>query len=359
MAPRRGGMTPYLALANVSCVPRELRMEAGQDPARPKCLLDGEPVNVTSIRHVHGGGGVWIDGQPVFDVIFVGMDGAPRFAVPPEDEAADWYDRLDSGPHAFVDWSDIESIKANPALDQERIRRLPGMAAVRWERRLIQVLSILHRNAAELRQLLAVVDSPDGPLLLDQANPYFAEHSQELLRQLHNTLASMTTRVDLQRIMVRDEWNFPAEWREIHRERLDELIANGVLQFFHDLRNFMLHRELPVATYTLRQDAGVVTFTLELPVSELLSRHAWKVQAREWLEQQGSSLQLSAILDEYMQLVTSFDGWLMSEFRRQTAVEIEELERQIAQHRERFADSMPDFVLDADDIQDLEIGRDT
>jgi len=74
-------------------MPRQLRLtfDPSASPPLPRYDLDGEPVPALSLKHVPFGGGVWIDGEPQFDLEVYKLDGAMAFTVPPEADAPDWY----------------------------------------------------------------------------------------------------------------------------------------------------------------------------------------------------------------------------------------------------------------------------
>lgn len=283
---------------------------------------------------------MWIDGEPQFDLEVYKLDGSLAFTVLPEAEAPDWYERLATGNFAFVDWGDEETVRSIPLLDWKRVQRLPGAEALRWRESLARIQGILLANASDLMKSIEVWGSPGSGTQDSHRLPVW----DDVERLLHNTVASMVSRVDLTRGLVRS-WSFDRGWIEDeYQRRVNELVAHDVVPFFHELRNYILHHRLVTPTSTIQVQAVPGLFVV-LSTSELLD-HGWNARQRAWIAGHGEHLILAPALREYMGLINAFDAWLGAEFERQSHDIVVNFMREVDEHARRHPAEPPKLVLD-------------
>jgi hypothetical protein len=333
-------------------MPRQLRLtfDPSASPPLPRYDLDGEPVPALSLKHVPFGGGVWIDGEPQFDLEVYKLDGAMAFTVPPEADAPDWYERLATGNLAFVDWGDEETVRSTPLLDWKRVQRLPGAEALRWRESLGRIQSILLANVRDLMESIEVWGSPGSGTQGSPGLPAW----EDVERLLHNTVASMKSRVDLTRGLVRS-WPFEDGWvAGDYQRRVDELVSHDVVPFFHELRNYILHHRLVTPTSIIQVQA-VPGLSVVLSTGELLD-HGWSARERAWIASHGEHLVLAPALREYMGLINAFDAWLDAEFQRQSHGIVVDFMREVAEHAQRHPAEPPKLVLDFNALAAGELG---
>ncbi|MEV5962744.1 hypothetical protein AB0L70_13335 [Kribbella sp. NPDC051952] len=174
----------------------------------------------------------------------------------------------------------------------ERAEAHPGRtAAQRWamwrtvvdiydanERELLKTLAPADLSAEKAMDLIRSV----GPQRRDRPD-YFIE----VYRLLHNYLASVKTLVDHSRVLMQ---GYP-ESSPIRTEYEARAAAVGQIssvKFIQELRNVVLHAELPELISTVRWDAGddKAHHILALDREALLAKGGWAKQARLFIEDQ-------------------------------------------------------------------------
>jgi hypothetical protein len=120
---------------------------------------------------------------------------------------------------------------------------------------------IFINNYNELRTALMLFKNPEVSLqLMDQDHPEKLDQFQsEIIRFFHNFLASAKSLVEHTRILVRDLY-LGSEFENNYNEKVnDEFTSSELTRFIQDLRNYILHKGLPMtsATINFSRDNGV------------------------------------------------------------------------------------------------------
>jgi len=141
---------------------------------------------------------------------------------------------------------------------------------------------------------------------------------EDVERLLHNTVASMKSRVDLTRGLVRS-WPFEDGWVEgDYQRRVDELVSHDVVPFFHELRNYILHHRLVTPTSIIQVQA-VPGLSVVLSTGELLD-HGWSSASVRGLPVMASiSFWRQRCASTWASSTLSMPGWMRNSSASPTA----------------------------------------
>jgi hypothetical protein len=179
-------------------------------------------------------------------------------------------------------------------------------------------------------------------LLLRYENPGFAfriwpdrvgDFLVEVAVRLHNFVASVMTLVEHTRILVRSRWS-ESEFFDEYTERIEAFRTSPVAQFVQDLRDYTLHRKLPVTGAQISSHSPPVVF-LEVP--KLKDWPRWSKPAQALLDKAPDNLPLRPLIDEYERLVEGLYVWMENRIKEIHASDwavLEELERRLAELEE-------------------------
>jgi hypothetical protein len=154
----------------------------------------------------------------------------------------------------------------------------------------------------------------------------------EVIRLLHNYLASAMTLVDHTRKLFKDEYA-GTEFEKEYTKKIDELfVQSPVSRFIQDLRNYSMHRMLPMAgaSVAFSEETGM-THSIYLSKDKLINWDGWKQNSRVYLDKQEDSIKLLQLVHEYTKNVMGFQTWFQekqNEIHSEAMKELEELEKQ-------------------------------
>ena len=105
--------------------------------------------------------------------------------------------------------------------------------------------------------------------------------------------------------------------------------------FVQDLRNYMLHNELPItsASLVVIPDERIDSI-IKLNVKKLRHGKKWSKEAKEYINSIGDEIRLDEIIDKYRSLVVNFYKWFgqrQSELHKNDFEEISRLRKRIDQ----------------------------
>lgn len=148
-----------------------------------------------------------------------------------------------------------------------------------------------------------------------------ARFLKEVIRLLHNFVASAQTLVEHTRIIVRRLYS-RTEFLIEYQDRIDsEFKTNGLVQFVQELRNYILHQQMPGITATLSlnlQDHGI-----RLHAHQMKSSWPGNRISKDFLLQLDEIVPLLTLVEDYRVTVLRFYQWLET---RQTELHKTEFE---------------------------------
>lgn len=211
-------------------------------------------------------------------------------------------------------FSERDALLAMPGrqliLDIEQVDRIS-----RIQRRNVQdFLSHTSSLGADLTFPLQILDSVNR-----EVHRLFEE---EVERLLHNVVASVMSRIDLQRKLVRRVWSSdPTFLAGPLRQQTELFRQDGACRFLQNLRNYMLHNALPArfANYQFYGDGRLVYSVLLSAESLLNTWNRWDPVARSWLESKMQhddnrrDINIGEIVSYYAEKSEVFDRWLVEQ----------------------------------------------
>ena len=161
----------------------------------------------------------------------------------------------------------------------------------------------------------------------------------EVTRRLHNLLASAKTLVDHTRVF-KNEMYGGQSFEKLYQEKLDRDLGNStIVRFVQDLRNYVLHKQLPIASAELSFKGGggaTSTFdsTIRLDVNELREWDRWKPASRVYLDTLGDKVQIREVVEKYEAAIRTFYQWFGEQQEQLHRVEFDELSRLETQYEQ-------------------------
>jgi hypothetical protein len=238
-------------------------------------------------------------------------------------------------------------------MEQERIEQLrakisacPGWTLRRELAGLARSYKVFLGNDAELRDYLR--RHSELPMALElwrvENREGFERFLDEIDRLLHNYVAAAgTLRDHTLRVWKKHAPADEAVLAEYERRKLSTFADSGVAQFVLRLRNYTLHRRLPIArgrlSWTEDQDLNSMIF---LERDELLRWDEWSPPARRYLQDASDDVNLAEVVDEYSSAVVEFNTWFGEEYVRghlRAFDELRSLEQEFAKAYAEAAES--------------------
>ena len=128
--------------------------------------------------------------------------------------------------------------------------------------------------------------------------------------------------------------------RRFYQEKLDRDLSNStIVRLVQDLRNYVLHKQLPIASAELRLKGGGGTITefdstIKLDVNELREWDKWKPESRIYLDSLGDKVQIREVVEKYEAAIRSFYQWFGEQQEQLHRVEFDELRRLETQYEQ-------------------------
>jgi hypothetical protein len=232
-----------------------------------------------------------------------------------------------------------------PTLDElkamrDALRKLPGWTIRAEIEAYERSLRVFVGNDRELARFLGEAQDPATAVQLwaIENREGFERFLDEFDRLLHNLLSSAMTLRDHARRLRRKF--LPADsgddLAEQYQARIDtDFVQSPLAQFIEDLRDFTLHRRLPVATGGLSVVPGASFETrIILHPSDLLKSSNWGSLAKRYIESAGDEIVIADALRDYRPVVVTFHQWFCVALRTRHADELHALGQDEAKVRE-------------------------
>ena len=207
-----------------------------------------------------------------------------------------------------------------------KIRSL-SIARVMNERNLLDLQNALSNHAARAK-------GSGSPIPGQSSN----DESEiiNVMRFLHNYLASSKTLIDHCRLIVKSLCEKMPFYTEYGGRTNKCFVGNPLSHFVQDLRNFTLHRSIPLRGPTVARDFdGTISGYYKLDRETLSEWTKWTGPSKQYLAGVEVELRLHEIVSAYDALVSKFYCWLERRLREVFEVEIREEENLRHQIREQ------------------------
>lgn len=172
-------------------------------------------------------------------------------------------------------------------------------------------------------------------IINDNEAAFLAHH--ELNRRFHNFLAGCKTLVDHSRAFVDQHYHGTDVAERYGRYIQEHFKGNPLVGFVHDLRNYALHREIPVHVLRMRIgrkfEAGI-----SMKIAVLRPWEGWTAPAKAFIRDLPDESDPRPIIAEYIDKVTTCHQWLDDVLRTHHHEEIAELQ-ELQQKMSKFFSS--------------------
>lgn len=182
--------------------------------------------------------------------------------------------------------------------------------------RLHETLRLFSANASELSRMLALHAEPRNAKVLWalKNRERFRDLQREVMRLLHNFVASAFTLVDHTRRIYRKHYE-PHDLIPQYSDKKDHAFKlNPLHNFMKDLRQFFLHMEMPIVTAVLEMQSGATHLQLKRHVLERFEN--WSSATVVFLDENAWTVDLARACDSYVANVVAFHDW----FRRELEI---------------------------------------
>lgn len=218
---------------------------------------------------------------------------------------------------------------------QAQLRASAGFRAVALVHRVKRMGHLLQGNVAEYRALTARLQDPAVSLpVFDVRN---ADAHDDLLteaeRLLHNVLTAVSTRVDQQRRFMATHFEDDPVLTSEYLERVKAFAASTEAVFLKGLRNYITHRQLPVAQSRQSFTASSFEVTFVLPAAPLLDWDGWNSGTRAWITGQGNAVVVVGVVDAYARQADELDKWLQDRISLRYRTDIDDFLRRQEEYR--------------------------
>jgi len=207
-------------------------------------------------------------------------------------------------------------------------------------------LYVFQTNYTQLINLLNIYKDKQKALILwDENNRHIQdEFHLEVIRLLHNFVASVKSLIDHTRIMYQELYEGNKKFPEYQQE-VNKLFANNPLaQFVEDLRDYSLHYKfLPISSkYIYVKDPPKDESSIVLDLKILLLYKTWSALSKNYLKEQRDNINILDLISKYYGLTIGFHKWVRS---KQLEIHSEEFKR-LNEKKRQLADLLiPEEVI--------------
>lgn len=191
------------------------------------------------------------------------------------------------------------------------------------------------RNNEELVRLLKLYETDyDMAMRISSIDnrKEFDTFLSEITRLLHNYLASAKTLIDHTRKLFQDEYK-GTEFEAEYNAKINDTFTNSMVsKFIQDLRNYSLHRQLPIAGATISFSMATGNSqSIHMSKEGLMDWENWTSKSKDYLKEQGERISLLQLISEYTKIVNEFQNWFKKrqyEIHNDSMKELEALQRE-------------------------------
>ena len=212
-----------------------------------------------------------------------------------------------------------------------------------------QIRSTRYVFVGNYRELIDLIDESERIWFDIPVRDPFTRHSPETLerlaeisRLLYNFLAIAFSLKDHTNRIV--DLVFTESLYKAYEDQVQiTFVEQPLTRFIQDLRNYSLHRKLPIAgAQTTLQNNAPVTTTMFLSKQKLLEWKDWSRNSKKFLEVYDSHIPIKNCIGEYYKIVKQFHQWLETYF---FTIYVQPIKAQCEHEINVFKDSIPNGNL--------------
>jgi hypothetical protein len=189
--------------------------------------------------------------------------------------------------------------------------------------------NILAGNGVQLRKLLELLEDSQRALHLctpDERDQLRMLQS-EVVRHLHNFLASARTLVDHTRAIMNDPFIIEAHRTEYRAEVTRVFAGDPLIGFMHDMRNFALHRSIPITflQLSLHPTSGQFDSAVLVDLDKMADWDGWRSGGKAFIGSHRPTIRIMALVGGYEDNIRKFYEWFCLQFQKHYEKEMGEV----------------------------------
>ena len=201
--------------------------------------------------------------------------------------------------------------------------------------------NILAGNGVQLRKLLELLEDSRRALHLctfDERDQ-LRELQNEVVRHLHNFLASARTLVDHTRAIMNEPFISEAHRTEYRQEVARIFAGDPLIGFMHQLRNFTLHRSIPITSLqlSLHPTSGLFDSAVLIDLDKMADWDGWRSAGKAFIGSHRPTIRIMAIVDGYEGKIREFYEWFCLQFQKHYEKEMGEVSAMQKQWNDRLS----------------------
>lgn len=214
----------------------------------------------------------------------------------------------------------------------KQIHASKGMQYLNRRKTRAFTLNVFQGNLAELRKTCDLIENPNSGLRLMNASINLGNDAahMEVLRHFHNFLAAAKSLVDHSRFFI-DEHYSGTSIHDAYTQKVEsDLAKDPLVKFVQDLRNYMLHRDLPASSMSINVTkiensiAQDLTTAVTIDKQAILTWNNWTKLSKDYLSNAAEQIPISSISTPYGEKILSFYQWFDSKLEKYHKPEIDE-----------------------------------
>lgn len=196
-------------------------------------------------------------------------------------------------------------------------------------------LNVFQGNWSDLQKTCDLIENPHSGLRLMHADMEQGNHlaHMEALRHFHNFLAAAKSLVDHTRFFIEDHYA-GTPMQDAYKQKIEcDLSQDPLVKFVQDLRNYMLHRELPDSSMSINVStiensiAKNLTTTITIDKASLLAWSGWTKPSLKHLNSADARISIPSISTPYGEKILNFYRWFDSKLAKYHQTEIDEFKK--------------------------------
>lgn len=189
--------------------------------------------------------------------------------------------------------------------------------------------NILAGNGVQIRKLLELLEDPKRAIELWSVDKrdHLQHQQSEIVRHLHNFLASARTLVDHTRVVMNEPFIIEAHRAE-YREEVTRIFAGDpLIGFMHELRNYALHRSIPITSMqlSLHPTSGQFDSTVLVDLDKMADWDGWRSAGKAYIGSHRPTIRVMALVDGYEGIIRKFYEWFCLQFQKHYGKEMGEV----------------------------------
>ena len=196
-------------------------------------------------------------------------------------------------------------------------------------------IEIFNGNYDELLEQLVRHNTPEFYMSLrSQGKEKLHKYQREISRYLHNYFASAVSLIDHTRVHHKELYKENSRFLDYQNEIDARFVNNPLSSFVKDLRQYFQHYKIPMmsSSISINKDDKDFTVKLLLSLEELMNFSGWNSFSKKFINEQGKSIDLIAVVLEYHLLIKDFYEWFgqrQYDIHKQDREKVDELEQAI------------------------------